>query len=431
MKYFINMPILKKIVWIFSTMIGLMLIIGGTGVYTSHKLSEVTGLTVNSNDIIIISVTIIGVIYAAIMTIILKKSFVEPLRKIKRFAESLSNYDFSSVIEESREDEFGEAIRALNKAQNNVSKMIREITGTIEGISSSAEELSATAEEITTKAETIDEEVDNIASYMQETSATTEEISASAEEVDANINELSSKAANGSNQASESKERATEVKKSSENAIEKTRSLYNDKQKNMMKAIEDGKVVDSIKVMADTIGSIAERTNLLALNAAIEAASAGEQGRGFAVVAEEIRKLAEQSSEAVISIQETIEKVQEAFKSSVDTGSDILEFINTQVNKQFDSYSKTGEQYYNDSDFVSKMTEEIACMTEEVTAAVGQVNEAVQNMAQTSQKSTERVETIKLSIDETTKAIEQVALTAQSQAELSQKLNEMIWEFKI
>ena len=67
--------------------------------------------------------------------------------------------------------------------------------------------------------------------------------------------------------------------------------------------LKNGKVVDNIKIMADTIGSIAEQTNLLALNAAIEAARAGEQGKGFAVVAEEVRKLAEQSSQAVTGIQ--------------------------------------------------------------------------------------------------------------------------------
>lgn len=235
----------------------------------------------------------------------------------------------------------------------------------------------------------------------------------------------------GSNNASQSKKKSMEVKNNSQKAINETRKLYIEKQEKMQKAIEDGKVVESIKVMAETIGGIAEQTNLLALNAAIEAARAGEQGKGFAVVAEEVRKLAEQSSDAVINIQDTINKVQLAFNSSINTGSDILEFISKNVEEQFNDYSEVGNKYYNDSNFVSNMSEEIAAMSEEITATVGQVSEAIQNMAQTSQKSSEGAEMIKDSMNETTKAIEQVALTAQSQAELAQKLNEMVQKFKI
>ena len=77
------------------------------------------------------------------------------------------------------------------------------------------------------------------------------------------------------------------------------------------------------------------------------------------------------------------------------------------------------------------MSDEIAAMSEELTATVGQVNEAVKNMALSSQKSGEEAEIIKESMDETTKAIEQVSLTAQSQTELAQKLNEMVQKFKI
>lgn len=391
-----------------------------------NNLSYFKGTTIS-----IMICTAIAFLIIIFMGYILSKNIIEPLNKIRDLAQRLSNYDFSTSITITRKDEFGQTGIALNRAQENVNNLVKVIIENSQEISASSEELSATIEELASKAETIDEAVNTIAAGMQESSSASEEISASVEEVDSSINELSSKAVEGSNNANQSKERATVVKNNSQKAIDETRRIYDEKRKNMEKVNEEGKVVGSIKVMADTIGSIAEQTNLLALNAAIEAARAGEQGKGFAVVAEEVRTLAEQSAQAVISIQDTIVKVQNTFKIGIDTSSDILEFINIQVNEQIDDYGKVGNQYYNDSDFVSKMSEEIAAMSEEITATVGQVNEAVQNMALVSQKSSEEAETIKESMNETTKAIEQMALTAQGQAEIAQKLNEMVHRFKL
>ncbi|ALB44409.1 MULTISPECIES: methyl-accepting chemotaxis protein [Clostridium] len=382
-------------------------------------------------NIIMTLMSIAGVIIAILLGIFISSHINKPLRKIRDYAERLAMYDFSTPITITRKDEFGQTGIALNKAQKNVNILVKEIMENSQDISASSEELSATAEELSLRARSIDDAISNISDGMQESSAAAEEISASVEEVDSSVNELSGKAMEGSSSSSKSKEKATEVKNSGKKAIEETRNLYAEKENKMLEVIEDGKVVDNIKVMADTIGSIAEQTNLLALNAAIEAARAGEQGKGFAVVAEEVRTLAEQSSQAVTSIQETINRVRDAFKNSIDTGNDILSFINTEVHRQFNAYMQTGDQYYNDSNFVSMMSEEIAAMSEEITATVGQVSEVVQDMAQTTQKSSEEVATIKESMDETTKSIEQVALTAHSQAELAQRLNEMVQKFKI
>ena len=377
------------------------------------------------------TLSIIGLILAIVIGLILSNDINKSLQTIKLFGQKLASYDFSHDFNIKRGDEFGQTGAALFKAQDNIKDLIKIIIENSQNMSASSEVLSATVEELTSKAMSIDEAVNSIANNMQEASAGTEEMSASIQGVDSSINILSQKAMDGSRNANGAKYRAVEVKKNSQKALDKAKEISVEKQKNMIKVIEDGKIVDKIKVMADTIASIAEETNLLALNAAIEAARAGEQGKGFAVVAEEVKKLAEQSSEAVKSIQGTIIEVQKAFKNSIDNGSDILQFINKDVHEQFVEYEKTGNQYFDDSNFVSTMSEEIAAMSEEVTATVGQVSDAVQNMAGATHKSSEQAETIKESMNETTQGLEQVALTAQSQAELSQKLNGIVQKFKI
>lgn len=379
-----------------------------------------------------IGIIIVFAIVIVVLFILFFANYIgKNIKKVNAFAMKIANGDLTEKLELKSNDELGEMSNHLNKMTENIHAIVKVIMENSENISASAEELSATVEELAAKTVNVNEAVNTIAGGMQESSAATEEITASVEEVDSSISILSSKAMEGSNNASDAKGRASKVKENSKEVKKIAEELYIQKEANMKKVIEESSVIDSIRVMADTISSISAQTNLLALNAAIEAARAGEQGRGFAVVAEEVRKLAEQSSSAVVEIQNTIESVKQVFNRSIETGNDILKFIDVDIMKTYDEYEETGDQYHVDSDFVSNMSEEIAAMSQEITATVGQVSEAIQNMAQSAQESSENAETIKENMDETTKAIEQVAQTAQSQAELAQQLNEVIQQFKI
>ncbi|MFL0198080.1 methyl-accepting chemotaxis protein [Clostridium sp. WILCCON 0269] len=419
-----------------------MTVIGESMMSNLNKLID-TNLnqtkTFNSNNYsvymksnkIMIALIIIGLLFAVALGLIISIDINNPLVKIKSFAERLSVYDFSDPISITRKDEFGEIGNALNTAQENVNHLLKTVIQNTQEMGASSQQLYATVEEVSEKIKDIDSAVNNIYGGIQETSAASEEITASVEEVDSSINELSEKANEGSNNANQSKERAVEVQEKGKVALKEVRSLYEENRENMLQAIKDGKIVDNIKVMADTILGIAEQTNLLALNAAIEAARAGEQGRGFAVVAEEVGKLAEQSSQAVTGIQDTIIKVQEAFDNLSENGGQVLKFINESVNPQFIELEAIGNKYYNDSDFVSKMSEEIAAMSEELTATINQVSDAVQNMTSTAQTSSENIEIIKQGVNGTAREMEQVASAAQNQSELMQNLTGIVQKFKI
>jgi methyl-accepting chemotaxis protein len=86
-----------------------------------------------------------------------------------------------------------------------------------------------------------------------------------------------------------------------------------------------------IEDMSNVIKKIAGQTNLLALNASIEAARVGEAGRGFAVVAEEVKKLANQSTEATADIQGNVESVKTASIQTVTTIDRIWEVMQAQA----------------------------------------------------------------------------------------------------
>ncbi len=83
--------------------------------------------------------------------------------------------------------------------------------------------------------------------------------------------------------------------------------------------------IGELNVLADSIGdvisaikNIAEQTNLLALNATIEAARAGEAGKGFAVVADEVKKLASETAQKTVEIDERVAKIQGAIRLTVE-----------------------------------------------------------------------------------------------------------------
>ncbi|RMC92889.1 methyl-accepting chemotaxis protein [Clostridium autoethanogenum] len=385
----------------------------------------------NYVNILSIALSLIGFILSILIGLFTAKYINDPLSRIVTLGKNLCNYDLSHVYNVKRKDEFGQAINELDKAQRNVKDLILKITNNSEEIGASSEELSASVQEITAKFESIENDTKNILNELEENSASCEEISASVQEVDSSVNELAKNDDDSSKASINSKNKAANFKKHINDSLIEINNIYHEKQEDIIRAIEDGKVVENINNMADTIAAIAEQTNLLALNAAIEAARAGEKGKGFVVVSEEVKKLAEQSSKAVANIKDTISKVQYAFRNLSNNSNDILDFVQSNIALEFKNFEEMSNEYYKDSEFISSISERVAAMSEQLSATTDQVSTAIQSMTENILKTSNNTDSIEKGTRESSIGINQISLTAQSQAEMAQNLNEMVQKFKL
>lgn len=121
----------------------------------------------------------------------------------------------------------------------------------------------------------------------------------------------------------------------------------------------------SIGQIVESINSIARETNLLSLNASIEAARAGESGRGFAVVAEQIRQLADQSSQSAGQIQVIIDDIVKTTYSVVDIAKEAastVEYQEKAVSRTTESFLTMDKQVHTLLDSISEIAESMQNM---------------------------------------------------------------------
>lgn len=375
---------------------------------------------------------LIVLILSIIIAYLIARHIVNAIEQGVSYVETIGNGELGITVKPnllSRNDSVGNMCRGIQTLDEGLSEIVSGVKDQCATLKETSENCMETANVINRSISQIDKAVQGIAN-----STTTQAQNA----IDAgnNVTVMGNMVEDTSAQVAQLVQMTDEMAKAATNAQNILQEL-NDNMGNVKVSVESisektnqtHASVEEASRMTEVITAIAEQTNLLSLNASIEAARAGEHGKGFAVVASEIQKLAEQSSQAAVDIQNILQQLRDNSRNSVDKMEDVQQIILEQEEK----ISNTNTVFETVEHSIEKSVEGIDAIqkkTEILDDARMKTVEIVQNVSAIAQENAASTEETAAELDQITELLGQLDKVTDSLGNVTNRLEHKINKFK-
>ena len=263
--------------------------------------------------------------------------------------------DLSARLQESSQNELGRLAGGVNAVIQKVQEMVSSIRTESVELRAASTQIASSAIQQEKTIQSLETASNEISTAIAEISSNSEELSSTMRQVNGQTMEVTSLAMQGLVELNEVEEKMSGLITASGSVAEQFDAI---RQRSEM-----------IDMAVTTITKVADQTNLLSLNAAIEAEKAGDAGRGFLVVAREIRRLADQTAEATLDIENVVSQM----RSSIKEGSHRIENLSGVVTNSVESVSRASNRNGKIIDAVRTVLERFEhindSMSEQTTAA--------------------------------------------------------------
>ncbi|WP_027406474.1 methyl-accepting chemotaxis protein [Anaerovibrio sp. RM50] len=327
-------------------------------------------------------------------------------------------------------DEIGEMRQAMRTLQSNISNMMKKVVATAQQVTDSAGQLNTNASQSSEVSSSVANSMVNVAGNCSEQFTEIETANGQVDTLGQHMTNFVNTIQHSSEVVKVTQDKAVAEAKTVDGAVEQMKLIQSSVMQSAGVITELGEESDRIGKIVDTISSIAAQTNLLALNAAIEAARAGEHGRGFAVVADEVRKLAEQSSESAGEIAGLITSIQAKSQKAVG----VMQEGVSQVEAGTKVVQESGASFNEIAEMVRKVVEE----SEEMNNIVNSLNEntktiqeAIQSVSVKSSSVSSEAESVSAASEELTATMSEIESSSGVLANMAKEMLQSVENFKM
>jgi methyl-accepting chemotaxis protein len=396
------------------------------GYYDLRELQDAT----NKELTTIGAIMAFALILALVFSTVLSNYFVKKLNTLSKHIAKIGDGHFDETIDVKVHDEIGEIEIALNNMTSMLSGLIGDTKVIVKTVSEKFDDLNQMLANTADSVREVSGGIEQITRSSSSQAEDTENISSQTMGLSHNISQTSDAIKSAFNIADKTYELSSQGLEIIE-TLESKSQLEKERIENIDQVITNvNTYANDAHSITELIDSIAGQTNLLALNASIESARAGEAGRGFAVVAEEIRKLAEQTSEATNQINDIITRIITEANSAVEEMNTVVDLVNDRSEAQ----QKTGEVFESNSEQIKALVSQVSIIEERADKIVknsDEIVEAVTNISASTEENSASTEELNASAEEQLATIQLIVDSFEQVRENLEDLQIQTDKFKI